>query len=159
MVGRTIHTLPCSQLPTNRQCLQRLFHIHQETVQNTNTKKLASAVASEALSLYHAVPLATIRGDKATEKILRLYLKWRNLEKNRKRDSATERRKRQQFEKELDALCDLSKQLAEKEIREDRLRNEEDKKSDISFLREQRMGRHCTRDLPTIITCGKHKIK
>ena len=43
MVGRTIHTLPCSQLPTNRQCLQRLFHIHQETVQNTNTKELGSA--------------------------------------------------------------------------------------------------------------------
>ena len=43
MVRRTIHTLPCSQLPTNRQCVQGLFHIHQETVQYTNTKELASA--------------------------------------------------------------------------------------------------------------------
>ena len=141
MVGRTIDTLPCSQLPTNRQCLQRLFYLHQETVQNTNTKELASTVASEALSLYHAVPLTTIRRDKAADKISGLYEKWRNLEKNRKRDSATERRKRQQFEKGLDALCDLSKEAAEKEIRTDRLRNEEDKKSDISFLRDQRKGR------------------
>ena len=141
MVGRTIDKLPCSQLPTNRQCLQKLFYLQEQTIQSSNTKHLATTVASEVLNLYHAVPLTTIRIDKAAEKISRMYQKWRNLERSRKRDSATERKKRQQFEKELDALCDMSKESAESGIRTDRLRTDDDKKADISFLRDQRKGR------------------
>ena len=82
--------------------------------------------------------LTTTRIDKAAEKISRVYQKWGNLEKSRKGESATQRKKRQRFEKELDALCDMSKEFTERGIRTDRLRSDNDEKAGISLLRDQR---------------------
>ena len=69
-------------------------YLQEKAIQNVDTKQLAATIASEVLYLDHAVPLTTIRIDKATEKNSRMHQKWRNLEKSRKRDSATERKKR-----------------------------------------------------------------
>ena len=40
--GRTINRLPCSQLPTNRRCLQKLFSIPEKSMQSADTKQLTS---------------------------------------------------------------------------------------------------------------------
>ena len=119
MVGRTTNRLPCYQLPTiDNACRNHSTYLQEKAIQNVDAKQLAATVAYEVLNLYHAVPLTTIRIDKATEKNSRMRQKWRNIEKSRKRDSATEEKRDSDLKKELYALCDMSKEYTEREALE-----------------------------------------
>ena len=159
MIGRTIDKLPCSQLPTNRQCLQKLFYLQEQTILSSNTKHLATTVASEVLNLYHAVPLTTIRFDKAAEKISRMYQKWRNLEKSRKRDSATERKKDSNLKKNstLCVICQKSLQrvASEQTVSEPTMTRKQTYRSCVTNERDVR----CIWDLLIFCTTRNHKEK
>ena len=141
MVGRTIEALPLSQLPTRRECLQRLFFLESASPGVSSIQSLAYQVANEALSRFAAATLTTIRIDKALDRIAKLHFKWAALAKSRARDSAVERKKRRKFERHLDYMCDLTTATAVDDIKADRLRSKQDKLSDLRFLRDQRKGR------------------
>ena len=141
MVGRTIEALPLSQLPTRRECLQRLFFLKSASPGVSSIQSLAYQVANEALSRFVAATLTTIRIDKAVVRIAKLHFQWAALAKSRARDSAVERKKRRRFERHLDGMCDLTTATAVDDIKADRLRSKQDKLSDLRFLRDQRKGR------------------
>ena len=70
LVGKTIEAFRPTQLPIRRECLQRLFHLEEIEVGVFSIRRLASKVADEALALYAAATLTTVRPDKATDVII-----------------------------------------------------------------------------------------
>ena len=120
---------------------------------------IAGKVIEEVLEIWDKAKIPTMTKINANLKLVKLFNKWRNLEKSKKKNNKQELENRDNFILNLDTLFDIVSSKWEKEIQDDRLRTKEAKAEDLKFLKDQREQRQMFLDKEDINYQAAHLAK
>lgn len=127
LVGDITHQITGAKLPSKRQVLSVLFYNIRKV--GLSVSESARLVIKEVETFWEKGRIPTSGLNHSSEKLIKLYNEWRDLQKNRTRIKELFRQREKDFEDELENLFDIAHQNAFELIR-----IEEDK----IFLESQR---------------------
>ena len=126
------------QLPSKKQVLQHLFYLKSEEMKGKPLKDITDRVLEEIIMIWDQAKIPTLAIKNSVKKLENLFHEWRELQKNKSRNTPSAIQKRDEFIEKLPQLFDISAENWEKMILSDKSRSEEAKAEDICFLPDQR---------------------
>ena len=144
LIGRSLDRLTGSQLPTKRQVLQ--YFLHLKDLKKSSQQQVFNNVAAYdtidgTFSFWAMARIKTISHNNAEEKLIKLWKKYRNICKRTNSTPEKLSSRQSDFHNELNELFDVAARDAIEEIKNNRLLNDNTKKEDIEFLKDQRTDR------------------
>ena len=130
LIGPTLDQLTGKKLQSTKQVLKLFFHLHKND--GKNVKESVKLAILQVLPFWQISRIPTKSELHAREKLEKLFLKWKGLQKHALRKTDTQIRKESDFLSEIDKLFDIAHADALSLIK-----IEEDK----DFLLNQRSGR------------------
>lgn len=115
LVGHMKHQITGSKLPSNGDCLKVLFYNMRVT--KLNLAASARLVIDECIIFWEKARIPTRDRHKCKEKLIKLHVDWRQLLKNKNKDSEHFREKENNFVEMLENLFDIAHQNALQMIR------------------------------------------
>ena len=104
LIPPTISAINGSKFPTNNQVIGRLFYLIREL--KLSVTDSANVVAVEVMAKWDNIP--TQNKNRVSEKLVKLYLKWKSLNKHKDRTSETNVKARTSFTSVYEHCFDIS---------------------------------------------------
>ena len=136
-----------------------MFYLKKEDMKGKALPVIAGKVIAEVLEIWDKAKIPTMTKINDNLKLVKLFNKWRNLEKSKKKNNKQELENRDNFILNLDTLFDIVSSKWEKEIQDDTLRKKEAKAEDLKFLKDQREQRQMFLDKEDINYQAAHLAK
>ena len=99
---------------------------------------VSKVCVSKVTEIWDLAKIPTINLNNSRVKLEKMFNNWRFLQKNMKKTTVKEKENREIFCQELCLLFDIASGDWEKKIKNDRLKNSEEKNEDLDFLVDQR---------------------
>ncbi|XP_042230868.1 uncharacterized protein LOC121872269 [Homarus americanus] len=130
LIGPTAHALTGLKLPSTGEVMSLFFQIHK--VNKATIKESAKEVIKQVLPFWEMARIPTCSEIHARERVEKMFVKWKSLQKAAKRRSQAQQIKEEVFKEQLSKLFDIAhaNALTMIKIEEDR-----------QFLLAQREGR------------------
>ena len=106
LIGPTSDQLIGKKLPTSKQVLKLFFHLHKN--EGNNVKESVKMTILQVLPFWQISRIPTKSELHAREKLEKMFLKWKGLQKHALRRSDTQIRKENEFLIETDKLFDIA---------------------------------------------------
>ena len=127
------------KLPSKGQVLKLMMYCKKsERMKMTSTSEIAEFVLEEVYRYWKMANIPVQVHFYVKKRLLQIHNDYSKLSINKKRDTDTEKKKRENFQEDLDKLFDIASSDAEEEIGKDRHLEKESRCEDLIFLEDQR---------------------
>ena len=129
------------QLPTKGQVLRHLFFLKKTTLKGRPLQDVVAEVCGKVMDIWYLAKIPSLGEKQVKRNLEKMFNNWRLLQKNMKKVTEKEVKNRGDFSDQMDCIFDIACPDWEKRIKQDRLKDDDEKEEDLTFLQDQRSDR------------------